>query len=388
MKTMATKQLKKGSLMKKLIFNGTTMLLVLLMSTVWCGDLFANGGIKKKSEFGKEITKEFPISANGEVKITNKYGNVNITTSNKNKVKFTISITVKAESKHEAEEAFDRLTVDFENSSSSVEAKTNFSDDQKKNWKLWKNLSYEIHYEVSLPNTVDLDIYNKYGNTYLDDMKGKVRLDLKYGNLKAGDFAKDLKLNLGYGKADLGHIQNATIEIKYSKLDIESMKNLHIESKYSHLYIDKVNNIKSETKYDKFHLGEVNTLRNYGKYDDFEIESVTDIDAISKFSDFDIKKLNGTADFEMTFGDANIKDAANFKSITFTGKHADLLVDLAGAGAKVDARGEHTNVKMPSNMKKTNEDYRGEDIEIAGTISGSGGMIKATAEYGSIIIYK
>lgn len=364
------------------------MLLVLLMSTVWCGDLFANGFGKKKSEFGREIKKEFPISANGEVTIANKYGNVNITKSDNNKVKFTISITVKADSKHEAEDAFDRLEIDFENSASSVEATTNFSDEEKRNWKVWKKLSYEIHYEVSLPNTVDLNVYNKYGNTYLDDMMGEVNLDLKYGNLKAGDMAKDLKLELGYGKADLGNIQNATIDVKYSKLDIESMKDLHIESKYSHLYIDKVNDIKSETKYDKFHLGEVNTLRNYGKYDDFEIESITDIDAISKFSDFDIRKLNGKAEFEMTFGDASIKDAANFKSITFTGKHADLLIDLSGAGAKVDARGDHTSVKMPNNMEKTHDEYRGDDIEIEGTINGSGGMIKATADYGSIIIYK
>ena len=374
--------------MKKLIFNKTTILLVLFMSTAWYGDLFANGIIKKKSEFGKEIKKEFPISANGEVKITNKYGNIDITQSNENKVKFTISIKVKAEDKYQAEAAFERLKVDFENSSSSVEATTNFSDDEKRNWKVWKNLSYEIHYKVSLPNTVDLDIYNKYGNTYLDDMKGKVNLDLKYGNLKAGNFSKDLKLEIGYGKADLGNIGDATIDIKYSKLDIESMKDLHIESKYSHLYIDKVNDIKSETKYDKFYLGEVNSLRNYGKYDDFEIEKINDIDAISKFSDFDIKNLNGTAEFEMTYGDASLKGAKNFKSITFTGKHADLLIDLEGAGAKVDARGEHSKVKMPSGMKKTHDEHRGEDIEIEGTINSGGGMIKATAEYGSIIIYK
>ena len=374
--------------MKKLIFNGTTTLLLLLMSTVWHGDLFANGIIKKKSEFGKEIKEEFPISADGEVKITNKYGNVNITHSKDNKVKFTISITVKADSKREAEDAFDRLTIEFDNSSSSVEATTNFSDEEKRNWKVWKNLSYEIHYEISLPNTVDLDIYNKYGNTYLDDMKGKVNLDLKYGNLKTGNIGKDLKLELGYGKADLGNIQNADITIKYSKLDIENMKDLHIESKYSHLYIDKVDDIKSETKYDKFHLGEVNTLRNYGKYDDFEIDQINDIDAICKFSDFDIKKLNGTAEFEMTFGDVDIKDAASFNTISFTGKHADLFIDLEGAGAKVDLRGDHSSVKMPSSMKKTTDDHRGDDIQIEGTINGSGGMIKATAEYGSIIIYK
>lgn len=365
------------------------MLLVLLMSTIWCSDVFADGIIKKKSEFGKEIKEEFPISANGDVKITNKYGNVNITKSNENKVKFTISIKVKAEDKYQAEEAFKRLSIDFQNSSSSVEATTTFSDeDNRKNWKVWKNLSYEIHYEVSLPNTVNLGIYNKYGNTYIDDMKGKVDLDLKYGNLKAGDISKDLKLEIGYGKVDLGNIQNATIDIKYSKLDIESMKDLHIESKYSHLYIDKVGDIKSETKYDKFYLGEVNSLRNYGKYDDFEIDKINDIDAVTKFSDFDIKKLNGTAEFEMTYGDANLKGASNFKSITFTGKHADLLIDLEGAGAKVDARGEHTNVKMPSDMKKTHDEYRGDDIEVEGTINGGGGMIKATAEYGSIIIYK
>jgi hypothetical protein len=389
--------------MKKLIFNKTTIILVLLLSTVWCGNLFANNDddlpipLKeeankpnrlKKIEFSKEIKKEFPISANGDVRITNKYGNVNITTSTENEVKFTISIKIKAEDKHQAEEAFNYLKVEFENTPSSVDAQTVFLENTKNNWKVWKNLSYEIHYEVSLPSTVNLNIYNKYGNTYMGDMKGTVTLDLKYGNLKTGDIAKDLKLEIGYGKADLGNIQDADVSIKYSKLDIENMKNLNINSKYSHMYIDKANQIKSETTYDKYYLGEVNTLRNYGRYDDFEIQQVNDIDVIGKFSDFDIKKLNGTAEFQMNYGDANIHGANGFNSIVFTGKHADLLIDLGGAGAKIDGRGEHANLKMPSTMKKTHEETRGESTEIAGTVNGGGNLIKMTVEYGNVIIYQ
>lgn len=374
--------------MKKLICKTTLTVAVLLLSTVWLGNVFANN-IFRKSEFTKEINKEFSISANGDVKIYNKYGNVNITTGNDSKVKFDIKIVVKADNKSTADEAFNRIKVEFENSSNLVQAETNFENKEKRDWSFWKKLTYTINYEVSLPNTVDLNVHNKYGNVYIDDMKGNVDLDVKYGNLNAGNIDKDVNLQLGYGNANLGDLGNATVEIKYSKLDIETMKDLRIESKYSHIYIDEAGAVKSETKYDKYHLGDIASLRNYGKYDDFEIKSVKKVDAVGKFSDYDISMLDGSADFEMQYGDANIRKVGdNFGDVNLTGKHTDLIIDLSGHSAKFNLKGNHTKIKVPSASKKETDDREGDWVEVVGSIGSGGSAINVNTEHGTIVIYQ
>lgn len=374
--------------MKKQKCGLKTVVILLLINVLWSNSAWANTQEgRKKSEFKKEIVKEFPIAQDGDVRLENKYGNVTVTTWAQNKVKITVTIVAKADDKSKADEFFNLVTIDFNNHASTVSAKTTFDSDGK-NWKSWGKVSYEIHYNVSLPNSVDIDITNKYGNIYLDDMKGRAKIDLKYGNLKMGNLEKDLSFQLGYGKADLGHLGDATIEIKYAKMDIESMKNLVVDSKYSQLYIDKAKDIKSETKYDKYHLGNIHNLVNYGKYDDFEIQSAHNVEATAKYSDYDIKALSSKANFSLEYGDVNIHGVSGFEGITMTGKYSDLSVNLEEAGIKFNISGRYTKVKLPSTAHKTHYEDKDNSIEAEGNVGNGNGLIKVNVEYGSVIIYE
>ena len=123
--------------MKNLISNLTMISVILLVSTIWSNSLFAENTFKK-SEFTRKVNKEFDVSATGEVKVHNKYGNVNITTWDKNKVKFDIIIKIKTNDKSRADEAFERIKVTFNNTSDLVEATTTFESRKKRDWKFWK----------------------------------------------------------------------------------------------------------------------------------------------------------------------------------------------------------------------------------------------------------
>lgn len=349
---------------------------------------WANENRKEQGEYKKEISKEFPISANGSVKVLGKYGNINVTTWSQNKVKFDVIIQVKAPSKKKADMLMEKLKIEFSNSKSSAAAI--FKKGEIKNWRDYKNTSYKIHYEVKLPAGSSVDLTNKYGNIHMVDINGNADLVNKYGNIKTGDIGKNVEFQMGYGKADLGNIGgNIDIDIKYSKIDIESVKNVKINSKYSKMYIDNANDIKSESKYDKFYLGKIGNLKSIGKYDDFEIKSVKDVNATGKYSDYDIEELSGNASFDMSYGDAHIKKVkSGFKGIEFSGKHADLKVELNGAGANYDITGDYTKVKLPSNASKGKHIKNKSEINADGTVNGGGRMIRATVKYGSVVIYQ
>ena len=57
--------------------------------------LFLFGAPIKKHEKSKTISKKFNVNSNATVYIKNKYGNVNVTTWDKNTVEIDVKITVK-----------------------------------------------------------------------------------------------------------------------------------------------------------------------------------------------------------------------------------------------------------------------------------------------------
>lgn len=371
--------------MKKTIISIGIYTMLLLTSVAIPQQLNAKE-LGRKSEFKKELSKEFPISKNGKVTVSGKYGHLNVSTWEKNKAKFEVKIIVKANNKQKADRMFERISIDFDNGGDYAKAALNVKDGS---WKDYKGVSYQIHYEVKIPVGSSVDLYNKYGNIHLTDIKGSAKIENKYGNIKTGDIGQDVNLQLGYGSADLGSVRNLNVEIKYSKLDVDATQDIKIESKYSQIYVDKARDIKSESKYDKFFLGEVHNIRSYGKYDNFKVKSLHNLDATGKYSDYDVKNLHGKVDLDMKYGDAVFhKVHSTYQGINFKGEYADLHVELSGVGSAFDVQGEHAKVKLPSSAKKEHYTEKSGTISTAGTIGSNKHSIKANLKYGSVVIYQ
>lgn len=355
-----------------------------IIDMTWLNELQFWGN---KPKFEKKIVKEFDINAKGKIAATGKYGNMNISTWNKNKVRFEVKIVVKADNKKKADELFERIFIDFDNNKNYAAADYRVENSNKRNWWGSSYTSYEVHYDIKIPATASVRLQNKYGAIHMTDIKGTANIENKYGNVRTGD-AGNVELMLGYGKADLGKVGNVNVEIKYSKLDIEAAKNVVIESKYSRMYIDKADEIKSESKYDKYFLGEIASLRTYGKYDDFEIRSIKEIQADGKYSDYDIKVLHGTAAFDMKYGDAEIrKTTSTMRSIKFEGQYADLIVDMKGNGGTFDIQSEYGSIKMPENAVIQDHQKHGTEQHMKGKIGNGNAKIFANVNYGSVQIY-
>ena len=87
--------------MKTKTFVLTTILFLLSVST-WAIE-----------EVKRTISKEFSVSANDEIIVINKYGNLTISEWGKNKVSFTVEITGRGEKAQVAQELADRVSVNF-----------------------------------------------------------------------------------------------------------------------------------------------------------------------------------------------------------------------------------------------------------------------------------
>ena len=73
-----------------------------------------------KEEFTRKHNKEFDISRSGEVVLSNKYGNIDVKTNNGSKVIIEVEIIVNARNESAANEAFERINIDFSSTSDYV----------------------------------------------------------------------------------------------------------------------------------------------------------------------------------------------------------------------------------------------------------------------------
>jgi len=343
-----------------------------------------------KREFSKTINKQFPITPDGIVKISNRYGKVEIKTWENNEVKVEVVITVDAHSEDRAKDVFERVTVDFNSSRDFVSATTEIAS--KSGWSSWwggdSNDSYKINYEVYMPKTNQLDLFNKYGDSYVAALDGSVNLEIKYGNIQLDQVDNDVRLVLGYGNANMVSAHKLGLEVKYSKVKIGTATDIDIVSKYSTITIDEAQDVRSETKYDHYHLGMVKDYHNIGKYDDVRIKVAASMRASAKYSDYTVTHLKDWADFDLEYGSATVEmlDRA-FTALEIRGRYTNYKIEVQeGTHYQLDASSRYANIRYPSEFIVVKEIEEGNDREVQGFVGdkNQAKVIKARLDYGGI----
>ncbi len=354
--------------------------------------LTANAESYVKREYTKEIHKEYAVDRDATIDLTNKYGKVNIQTTTGAGVVIDVQIIVNASSQSDADEMFDRIQVDFSNSSHYVKAETSISS-QKKGWlkQLFssggKN-SYEINYTVQMPKSCTLKLSNRYGDSFVDNLDNRAEVEIKYGAIEMLDVKGRLDLDLKYGKGSAGVIGDADIEVGYSVFRIDQAEDIDIGLSYSTLELNEARNIDAEIKYSNLKIHKAAYLSCESKYDDIHLGTVNELMLESKYTSADADDILEKASFEMGYGGLTIHHlSGDFETIKIETNYTGVRINLDNDAAfRLDAATEYTSVKIPE--LSTSVDIR-KDNET--TIQGyyrnqAGGEIHARMRYGGLRI--
>jgi len=216
---------------------------LLLLTTA---QLFAQEGDKKKERKRYENFKERNISktytASGNtLNIDNRFGNVKITTWDKNEIKVDIHLETSSTDKEFTEKSFERMDVEESKDGNNINLKTVLNKGGEKNVGC-NNCSNTIvvDYDIRIPANNTLKIQNSFGDVTIPDYTGPVSLTVKYGELIAGKLSRPEKIAVDFGKADLKSIGNIDLEFKYSKVTISSLTG-NCKLKFSFCGYSKVN---------------------------------------------------------------------------------------------------------------------------------------------------
>lgn len=374
--------------MTKLTYN----LILFLVATLSTSLQAAEPAIKK--EITREVHEIFDVSPGAKLSVQNKYGDINVTTWNKNQIKIDVLIKVKSSNTEKAQKFLDEISIDFNSTSSKVSALTTYPDNNNSSW--WsgwfgngKNIDYEVHYTIQAPTQMSTHLVNKYGDIVQASIDGDSEVTNKYGNISYKDVSGDFDLTLGYGKATIGEVGDAKMQVKYSSIKLISSKDLSVSTKYSDFKIKSCDHMTSTTKYDEYSIESMTSLKNDGKYDEFVIGSIDDINIDTKYTDLNINTLNSKGIFDTRYGNVNVKSTgSNLNKITINSKYTGYEFNIANDfhlnfdGSKTDL-----HVKQPYEKYQSHKD--GSDLQVKayrGSKEG-GAQIIANMRYGDLDIY-
>jgi len=289
----------------------------------------------------KELKKEFKVSPQTQIEITNKYGKIDIHTWDKDSVVFDINIKVEARKLSKLEEVVGGIDFDITSNEHFLMLRTNV--DQNKN-SLEKELqrfketilksdgNIQIDYEVWMPDSNELKIENKFGDIYIGDYYGEVAIDLSNGNLKAHNFYNRTKLDMTFADASINLIKNGQMQCNFSEMYIKKIEHLNLISKSSEFEINQIQDLEAESRRDKFRIREAEMINAKSNFSLFKIENLSDrLTLRSEYGNLELEKVS--SDFENIVIESNSTDINLYfnesMSFNFEITHTETELDLS-----------------------------------------------------------
>ena len=239
--------------------------IIFLLTTI---QLFAQKEEKKERkryENFKErsISKSYPASGNN-LNIENSFGDVKITTWDKNEIKVDVHIEASSTDKELAETTFGKIDVRDKQEGKDISFVTSFGNDKKTNCNNCSS-TMSIDYDIHIPASNPLTIKNSFGDIVIPDYSGSVSLTSMYGALTAGKLRKLEKLVVQFGKANLKDLSNVDVTFGYTSINIENLSGsnkIKMEfCPYSKITLD--NNLTSLTLNDSYSVVHLQPAANF-----------------------------------------------------------------------------------------------------------------------------
>ena len=292
----------------------------------------------------KTYSKTYSLANGEKVRLENKFGELEISTWNKNEISVQVVMTAKGNTDDRATYILGRLRVEDGKNSDGVWFRTDISNGDKKNKNnTYKDEGFSINYKVQMPAGAILDASNEFGSTTLGDYEGSLRLSSKFGDLKTGKISNVKKVSVEFGTAHIKSISNGELVIKFSralidhmdgtvkanfehcsgvKLNIDNnLKDLQLRNEFTNLFLDLSKNLAAN----------FNIYTNFGELknrSDFEL--LTEKENEDHGPNFDKTWLGKSGK-----GTTGLRIKANFSNVTLGhGLNMDLKESKKSDGRK------------------------------------------------------
>ena len=321
------------TLYKKILFLGMLILV---------GQLLLS-----QEKISKNISKEYPMSNVGTLRLENKYGDINLYGWDRKNISITVSITVMHKKKENAEDLLKRINPSIQQLNDFVEINFEIADKSESFFTKYFNKAnpfdfdrsnVQVNYTIYMPLNAKLDVTNKFGHVFLEDWKGALNANIEHGDLWISENLNKADIEMKYGKVRAASINYGNIDIKNGDLDINESKNLRINSSGTEIGIKNATSLELFSSKDEVNLEEVGTIYGNLKFTNVTIERLQkEIDLTMKITDFKVMQiLNSDVD------------------ISIVQESSDISLNISKFPHKFNATLEEGLLRLPKTFKNVN----------------------------------
>ena len=272
----------------------------------------------------KEIQKTYSwkYEVNDDVRFTfNNYDcDLMIHTWDKPEIEYKMSVDATLKSGEDAAR-LDRFIDDLEftHSSGSVEFNNRFWKSRKnimgkktidlKGEKTIRYSSFKMKGELWIPAGSNLNLKSKYSGIEMEDVGGRISLDLYNDKLFGGQVNDNINITAKYCTLEFKDLKDIEADLYNTDIEAGDIGNLRIASKYSTFRAGNAGKLEINAYNDKYFFGNTNDIKFVDKYSDLTaglsgsieidcytsnviISSVEDADLKSKYTKYEIGKAN------------------------------------------------------------------------------------------------
>lgn len=290
----------------------------------------------------KSFSQTLPAPLGTKLEIINRYGDITISKWDKNSAYILAEIEAYAPDRSRLDKLIAGIDVRITETGSLIRAETVFERETTVLLETFKGftgkiIDYEskvkINYRINIPEYVDIDIRNQFGDISVDENTGTLSVDLSNGDFRANSLNRISVLNFDFGDAEIGSVGSARIVTSFSRIRVDRSEELDLRSTSSRFDLGKAGRVEIESRRDKFFIDDISRLKG-----------------VSWFSGYSIANLSGEADLDLKSGNIDIERiSGKFESIVLKSAFADIEADFdPSASYEFEIRHVNSFVVLPA----------------------------------------
>jgi len=193
----------------------------------------------------------------------------------------------------------------------------------------------DINYTVYVPETVELEITNKFGDLNITDCSGRLTTSIEHGDIRISGILQRGDISLRYGQLRVRELPEGTISVKNGGIDIETSNDLKLNSSGSSI-----------------ELGTVPMLRLESNKDQIAIENTNSMMGSIRFSDVVVQQLGNKIDLNLHLGDLTIEHISSSNpSLIIEQSASDISIQAGVSSFMVSASLEGGVLRLPKQIE-------------------------------------
>ncbi|MPZ17956.1 MAG: hypothetical protein GEV06_08600 [Luteitalea sp.] len=156
-------------------------------------------GAPQRRTASREFTRTLTVQQRQSLRLDHRHGDIRIRAHAGSELQIRAAIKVSAGSSADADALLDDVRIDVEEAPTSIVVRTHYPEEPSRQQ---EDLSFSVDYTIVMPETMTLDVTNRFGDLTVESLKAKSTLVNSHGRVAVTDCTGEHKVENAFGATE------------------------------------------------------------------------------------------------------------------------------------------------------------------------------------------